>query len=57
MLLCFQTHVANGQYKVVNLLAGWFPVVFHLKYVYYCTERAMQSIGCFSPALAGHIYN
>lgn len=57
MLLYPGTPVAIGQYEIINFMVRGFPVVLHLKYVNNRTERAMQPVSCFSPALSGHIYN
>ncbi len=38
-------------------MAGGFPVVFHLKYVYDGTKGAVQPVLCFSRTISCHIYN
>lgn len=57
MLLDHRPPVSIKEYKIINFMARWFPVVFHLKYIYDSAECAMQPVICFSFAMSGHIYN
>jgi len=57
MLLDHRPPVTIKQYKIINFMAGGFPVVFHLKYVYDRAKCAMQPVSCFSLTISGHIYN
>ena len=57
MLLDHRPSIAIKEYNIIDFMAGGFPVVFHLKYVYDGTKCAMQPVSCFSFAMSGHIYN
>ena len=57
MLLDHQPPVTIKEYQIIDFMAGGFPVVFHLKYVYDGAECAMQPVRCFPFAKSCHIYN